>query len=50
MYILYPCRLEQFSKDQNYPVCGENANFGGKCITAAIAEELWKFYYEVCYG
>ena len=47
MYIISIYRLDHFIADDNLQRCGENAGFGGKCLTQLDVEELWRLHREV---
>lgn len=43
----YLCRLHDFLKEKSLKLCGENAGYGGTCITDHDTVNLWRLYLEV---
>ena len=41
------CRLHDFLSKQRLKLCGENAGYGGNCITDHDTVNLWRLYLEV---
>lgn len=40
------CRLGEFLDYHKLQKCGENAGFGGKCLTQLTIDELWRLFEE----
>ena len=40
-------RLQEFLTKQKMKLCGENAGYGGSCITDYDVVDLWRLYLEV---